>query len=328
MKIESDEAKELRLRTHISINGITIQDCVDLFLIIYKNKNKITSYITCKRMLLNHFLNCFEKNKLVVDLTELDFLTWQKSIESLDVDYEKRLICYVKKMFQIVQDYYSYKCIPAFRLIVKRRSYNNTIQNKQEIIYTYGDFKKFIKQVHSVYDRTLFETMFYLGLRIGEIRGLQWRDLIGNILYINRSATSKVCKGFTLIDVKSEYSLRAFKLPPFLRADILKIKKKAGTSEFIFFTQKDSKQSISETSIRRKLVTYAEKSNLPYLHPHRWRHSCASYLINDLKANIYQVKEYLGHQDIDTTSRVYIHCYGRYNDNISKLIQDTFITKK
>lgn len=320
--VETDEQKEIRLRTHLNIKGITLQDAIDLFLIIYKTKNKITSYYTCKRLLTNCFLRYFDKKKLVESLTEEDFLKWRNTVcKNPPCKDLQGLFNYVKKVFNLVQDYYSYKCVPAFRVQPIRKSYHDFNASQTIVLYTYEDFKKFLSFVDSDYFKALFEVMFYLGLRIGEIRGLQWRDLTSERkLYINRSATSKIGQGFTLIDPKSKYSYRSFLLPTFLYNDILKIKNKS-KSDFIFYFGNKVNQSISETTIRRKLLFYAEKSNLPYLHPHGWRHSCASYLINDLKATIYEVKEWLGHEDIDTTSRVYIHCYGNFKENLSNKIE-------
>lgn len=43
--------------------------------------------------------------------------------------------------------------------------------------YTYEEFKKFLSVEKDLKFRTLFETLYFYGLRRGELRGLIWKTL-------------------------------------------------------------------------------------------------------------------------------------------------------
>ena len=43
--------------------------------------------------------------------------------------------------------------------------------------YTYEEFKKFLRVEKDLKFRTLFETLYFCGLRRGELRGLIWKPL-------------------------------------------------------------------------------------------------------------------------------------------------------
>jgi len=84
---------------------------------------------------------------------------------------------------------------------------------------------------------------------------------------------------------------------------------------------------MSESSIRRNLQKQAKKQKMRYLHPHAWRHSCASFLVNKLDCDIYQVKERLGHSDIVITSKIYVQLFPERKDKITKKMNQLNIKK-
>ena len=48
---------------------------------------------------------------------------------------------------------------------------------KEMLFFTYVDLKKFISVVDDILYKTLFETLYYCGLRRGELRGITWKDI-------------------------------------------------------------------------------------------------------------------------------------------------------
>ena len=48
---------------------------------------------------------------------------------------------------------------------------------KEMEFYTYDEFKQFIKYETDLKNKSLFETLYYCGLRNGEMRGITWDDI-------------------------------------------------------------------------------------------------------------------------------------------------------
>jgi integrase len=139
-------------------------------------------------------------------------------------------------------------------------------------------------------------------------------------LTINRCATSKFGYGKAILtDPKSASSRHSFLLPGFL-FEALKAYKPSSHSIYIFGKNTNG-QPIGETTIERYIKIYSKKAGLEYINPHGFRHSCASYLANDLHLTIYQVSKWLGHASIEITSRVYVHLYPDNRNQVTALIE-------
>jgi len=68
--------------------------------------------------------------------------------------------------------------------------------------------------------------------------------------------------------------------------------------------------AFSETTITNRKNAYFKKAGLDPIRLHDFRHSCASYLINNLGIdNIMLISRYLGHKDVAMTLNRYSHLY-------------------
>ncbi len=69
--------------------------------------------------------------------------------------------------------------------------------------------------------------------------------------------------------------------------------------------------------MRSKTKAYFEAAGLEPIRLHDFRHSCASYLINNLGCdNIMLISKYLGHGDIQMTLNTYSHLWGNKLDDL------------
>lgn len=64
---------------------------------------------------------------------------------------------------------------------------------KEMDYYTYEEFKQFISVVDDLEWKCLFETLYFCGLRRGELKGLTWDniDLEGKNLTINKNCVNE-----------------------------------------------------------------------------------------------------------------------------------------
>lgn len=97
--------------------------------------------------------------------------------------------------------------------------------------YTYEEFKQFISVVDELEWKCLFETLYFCGLRRGELRGLTWDniDLEGKNLTVNKNyVNEKVDHGYwKLYTPKTRTSYRTIPMPDILVNDLKTLKEES-----------------------------------------------------------------------------------------------------
>ena len=139
--------------------------------------------------------------------------------------------------------------------------------------------------------------LFYTGLRIGELAGLSLSDMDDDDHMIHLHHTRKQAK--ISDEFKNPQSKRTVPCPRKLY-DMVKQFMIESEKEFPFFNE------------YRNFYYALNKISKPVLgrtiHPHTLRHSYASMMIN-AGVDIYTLSRLLGHQSIETTTKVYAHLY-------------------
>ena len=319
MEIYGLTSKEIQqIKYQPTIGNITLKQLCALYLSDYFERQKITAYVALRSVINNHILKSINPNIKVTNITYSVIDEFRQKLASSELLNKNNVISYLKMIFRFANDYYGYRCLPVYRLN-KFRSKISDSKKESYYIYTYKDFKKYIKGVVDPFNLSLFYCLYYFGLRIGEIRGLQWEDIDKGILYIRRAATAAAGTTTIMIDVKSSSSYRYFKIPKFIQKEFELLRTVSNSKKFIFGNpKKEANYPVSESTIRRHINYQAELKGMPYLHPHAWRHSCASFLVNKLNCDIYQVKEWLGHSDIVITSKIYVQLFPEEKDKITE----------
>jgi len=191
-------------------------------------------------------------------------------------------------------------------------------EKKKEMKYwTVEQFNKFIVNEEKEVFHLLFTNQFYMGMRIGEALALQWKDvdLINNTIKISKTWSNALRKATT---PKTNNSYRTITMPQFL-VDEYKIFKEqihANADDYIFGTtlpfyvnrvQDELKRVIRLTNIKLQ-----KDEQIPIIRTHDLRHSCASYMINNMVTNgtvnfsVYDIAKRLG-DNLDTVLSVYAH---------------------
>lgn len=321
MKLIINEQQALKTRDKETIEDITLSELVNLYLYIYKAKNKITSLFTVNRIFNNYLLKAINPSKLIKNLKSTDFDKVRKLIIDNKIANPADYISAIEHLFKITDSYFNYHVSNAYKILPIKKSFNHLEKMLQpKFIYKISDFKKIYKVCNSSFERCLILLLFFIGLRIGELRGLTWKAINKNNLNITSAVTSKVQQGCITIDPKSIFSVRSIPLPDFILKELNKLHNERPNTKYIFQTYyyKKSENPIGETTIRRILDRLAKKAHIKYLNPHSWRHSCASYLINKIDCSVLEVKEWLGHSSEEITSRIYIHLYDENKKKVAK----------
>ncbi|KAA9238418.1 MULTISPECIES: tyrosine-type recombinase/integrase [Aerococcus] len=163
-----------------------------------------------------------------------------------------------------------------------------------------------------------FRLLAYAGLRRGEALGLQWQDISFKECTISvKRALKRRKQGLYIGATKNKPSVRTIDIDQ----ETLAILKKWRTSQQEYFLKlgynildsktflfrKEKKNfPISDSSPRNFFFKFCQKNGLPYVNIHGFRHTHCSLLF-EAGVSMNDVKDRLGHGDIQTTMNVYAH---------------------
>lgn len=182
-------------------------------------------------------------------------------------------------------------------------------------VYTPDQFRTFISVIDDIRFRTLFMTLYYTGMRIGEADALTWKDYSSKTLSINKSIDARK-KEKVIGPPKTKSSYRTIPIPDKLDKELRELKtywRKADSfSEdwFIF----GGLRTLPNNTIQKKKHEYYLRATkidptLPEIRIHDFRHSFASLCITQLNLPVTTVSKMLGHESPAITLSVYSHFY-------------------
>lgn len=198
-------------------------------------------------------------------------------------------------------------------------------------------FDRFIKQVNDPMYRCIFMTLYYMGMRKGEMMALNWNDidLVNKTIRINKTIVDKDRgKGSWTTDPKTKNSFRTISIPDMLVEElkswelIVKSFRRFCVNGFVF----GNERPISPETLRRKFIEYTESTNrkyrkeeqIPIIRIHDLRHSHASFLINNMSAGFtdFDIAKRLG-DTVATLHNTYAHWFKAADKGIIDFMNQT-----
>lgn len=263
-------------------------------------------------MIDRHILPFF-KNRVVSDISTADVAAWQNEMlqKGLSNTYLNQINIYLKAIFTYAVDYVGLSRNPCTKSIGSRKTRKLNFWTPEE----YAQFIEACKDNVEYY--TIFEILYYTGMREGELLALTLNDIDfrENRIHINK--TYYRITGKDLInEPKTESGERVVDIPEFLTQEI---------QEYVTHLYKPD----PETRLFNKRPLYlrailkdrAAKAGVKEIRVHDIRHSHASLLI-DLGANPVLVAERLGHESPDITLKTYAHLFPhKQADIVSKIMK-------
>lgn len=132
----------------------------------------------------------------------------------------------------------------------------------------------------------IFLTFSYAGLRLSEVRNLEWRNIEED--------------GWIRFEGKGRKE-RAVPIHAELAAILGKWKIECPSARWVFPSPLDPEKRASITWIRNQVVSIGEAAGIE-LHPHVLRHTAATRLLETTGGDIRTVQEFLGHSNVSTTT--------------------------
>lgn len=299
---------------------LTFRQIVEKFLATKKARIKPASYYDLDKKVSSRILPFFN-DKVMKDITPLDILNWQNTLEEYSYRYKKHLYGYLSSIYRFAAKYYN---VP--NIIDKDESPHNLEGKKRMLFWTPEEFTSFIAQVDRIEYSTFFKFLYLSGCRKGEALALTWKDINFDnaTVEITKSAAYKVGTGgksYHISTPKNLSSDRTVHLPSFfmdeLKAYAQWQKENTKAQTFVF----GSTDPLSPTTIDRVKNKAEEKANVKHIRIHDLRHSCASYLIHK-GVSIVAVSHHLGHASIKQTFDTYSHLLPADDDKLRTALSE------
>lgn len=184
---------------------------------------------------------------------------------------------------------------------------------RREVFMNINQANKMLEAMKGTYIYPIVAITLMYGLRRSEVLGLKWSaiDFDNNTISIEHTVV-KNRKIHYEDSVKSESSYRVYQLLPEIKQLLLSLSR---NGEYIFSWPDGT--VYRPDSVTRMFKRAVQKCGFPKMRFHDLRHSTASILF-DMGWSLEDVKNWLGHADIETTSNIYLH----YSNDRRKLLGD------
>lgn len=193
---------------------------------------------------------------------------------------------------------------------------------KHMSFWTLAEFKAFIAVVDDPMHEALFMTLYYSGMRKGELLALTWADIDfdANTVHVNKTVYKRHIQ-----TPKTPASIRNITMPAHTMRLLRALHKARKPKQIHDVFSADGVVSICERYLTKIYDKYVEQAGVTRIRIHDFRHSHASYLINK-GIGISVVAARLGHGDVSMTLNVYSHLYPSTEKEAALSMEDDFKT--
>lgn len=261
-------------------------------------------------MMERHMLPFF-KDRIISDIAPADVAQWQIEMMSkgLSDTYLRSANTYLKAVFAYAVEYLGLEKNPCRKPIGSTKAQNVSFWTPEE-------YAKFIDECRdNIEYYTIFEILYYTGMRAGELLALTLNDIDFKNNQINIDKTFYHLTGRdTIQPPKTDKGTRVVDIPEFLTEEIREYVKhlyKPMPDDRLFPKQLNYLRSAFNIRVKR--------AGVKKIRIHDLRHSHASTLIN-LGANPVLVAERLGHESADITLKTYSHLFPSSQTDIVRKI--------
>lgn len=265
------------------------------------------------------------------DFNEFHFEEWKKFMNTTNLNYVSKndKLKVLRAVLNFGIKHYEFHNFHRAMLMMTKFE-NPGIIVEDHLVYTPEEFDQFLSAEDDPRYRILWLTLYYCGLRIGEARGLQWKDIDWNnkTLWVNKQIQSidNFGSNYFICDLKTPSSNRKLVMCNLLYEELKKYYDSCKqytnfNDEFFCFGKEIGIVPLVYANARLRKNAIAKKANVKQIRLHDFRHSCASLLIHS-GAPIPMVSKYMGHASVNETLHTYTHMLGSDLQGISDIIDN------
>ena len=321
---------------------MTLSDYAEQWLTIYAAKHlERTSYIRYEQVIHYNILP-YLGDMSISEIKPYHLECFFSTLSEQDLRYDGHTggyshgtLCKIKtvlsSMFSTAVQWELIEHNPCSKIKLPKRTDIKSIK-----CYTAEQMKSFIEFLYDIYSCSnamqyqylvLHLIAIYGGLRRGELLGLTWEkvDYTTGTIYINQTI-NRVDGSYLIKSPKTKSSVRIVTLPLSvmnilriyqIKQDNYRIQMADGWqgNNWLFIQKNGTNMSIGTpyAKFRQLIKLYNQQTNatiyLPELGLHSLRHTNASLLISSNLVDAQTVAHKLGHSNVTTTMKYYIHAY-------------------
>lgn len=316
-KREAQEFERKFLEHFSTAPDITFKSLADKYYEYVKHRRKESTLYNLRGHIDKHYLPFFEKLK-IVEITSEYIAKWQNSLilSNYKRSYIKTLTSQLSSIFEHAVRHCGLKENPCRNLDPLKDKDSKKFQ-----IWTEEEFHEFYNLLSNTRQKIMFETLFYTGMRKGELMALTEEDLYydqQNACYmISITKTYSTVGNKKMITTpKTKKAVRDISISDFLYFDLMAyIKRVPGMkpTDRIF--------PVNSTYLNDAMISmYKKHPEIRQIKVHDLRHSHASMLIH-MKVDIATLSYRLGHENISTTLDTYSHMYGNSQKDVADQLE-------
>lgn len=284
------------------------------YLAWYKKRRKASSYLKTSSIIETHLIPKFGTKKLN-SIRSRDIMRFQNDL------LDQFAVSHVKKIHQVLSAIFNFAIKQEYTKDNPARLAGNVdIEEEKHINYwTLDEFKSFIKNVDKPLYYALFMTLYYSGMRKGELLALTWGDIDfdNNTINIDKTVYNRI-----VTKPKTTSSIRKIMMPKHVMRLLSQLKSE-NNPKMTYVVFGEFNDHIPTTTLDRKYEEYVKASGVKKIRLHDFRHSHASYLINKNTIPSVVAKR-LGHKDVGTTLNTYSHLYPSTEKEAVTKMEDDF----
>lgn len=304
-----------------AIEKLTYRDVYKEWFELYKDTVKESTAVKTETHFRIHILPAFGDyriQKITTAMLQKELNVWHKKYISYRKFYN--IACMVFR-YAFNHNYISVNPADKITMPTKKVEYSST-HEREKIFYSLEELKhvlEVIKQQNNSRWYTFFRLLAFTGLRKGEALALTWKDINfkDKTLEVNKTLAHGHKNKLIIQEPKTESSNRVITLDDTTlavlsnwrmeqRSLLLRFGHNANKPTQLIFSKYERNTFMDLSAPRNFFYQLCENNNLEFIHIHGFRHTHCSLLFES-GVPMKDVKERLGHSDIQTTMNIYTH---------------------
>ena len=206
------------------------------------------------------------------------------------------------------------------------RKVKDTPHTPEMQILTQEEARTLLSSTSKEWEYLLFKTALETGMRKGELRALQFKDLDTNTIKVSKSMSDTRGAARLVTTTKTSSSIRTIHVPEELIQELLN-QDHDDEDNFVFSSNERHTEPLAATTITKALNQTLKRAHITkHVRFHDLRHTHATWLIM-AGVNIKTVSSRLGHSSVVITLNRYTHALPKQDkeagDVIDKLLNAT-----
>lgn len=270
--------------------------------------------IMTKRTLIETKIIPYFGEKSMNEITAVDIIKWQNMLMNQEYSptYLRMIQNQLTALFNHAERFYDLRDNPCKKVDKMGRS------NARELnFWTKDEYEVFIKGFGAEDEmyRIIFQMLFWLGCRIGEVLALTASDIDLEKATISVTKTYyRRNKTDYITSPKTESSNRKITIPKFLKGEI-----KEYLDRQYELAPEDRIFPITDRAVQKKMKQKTEEAKLKPIRVHDLRHSHIALLIEKGLQPLV-IAQRVGHDSVNTTMNIYGHLYPNKQKEVADLL--------